>query len=373
MVLGVCRRVLAHAQDAEDAFQATFLVLARKAGSVMPPELVGNWLYGVGYRTALKAKAAALRRRGRERQVTTMPEPAAPERDAWADLRPLLDRQLERLPEKYRAPLVLCDLEGNTYKEAARQLGWPEGTVATRLARARDLLARRLAPHGVALSGVGLGLALAHGQATACVPGPLAAAVAEAAAFFAAGQAPAGVVPAGVAALAKGVLRTMLLAKLRFVLAALLTLGMLGVGAWGLAHRTVAAGPPKEDTAKADLKALQGTWVVLSMEKGGKQAPEDMIKGATLVIEGDKFTLSHGKGETEEAVLKLDPTKDPKEIDFAVSDQGRPLVLEGIYKLEGGTFTVCQSLPPDERPRTFATKEGARWPTLVVFKKAGAK
>src|SRR5271165_4953421 len=111
MVFGVCQRVLHHAQDAEDAFQATFLVLARKAGSVVPRELVGNWLYGVAYRTALKAKAVAARRRVRERQVVEMPEPPAPSGDVWPDLRPLLDRELERLPEKYRVPVVLCDLE----------------------------------------------------------------------------------------------------------------------------------------------------------------------------------------------------------------------------------------------------------------------
>src|SRR5262249_33539328 len=99
MVLGACRRVPGHAHRALDAFQAAFLVLARRAASVVPRELVGSWLYGVAYRTALKAKTAAVRRRGRERQVVEMPEPEVPDGEVWAELRPLLDRELERLPE----------------------------------------------------------------------------------------------------------------------------------------------------------------------------------------------------------------------------------------------------------------------------------
>src|SRR4051812_19257430 len=111
MVWGVCRRVLRHQHDAEDAFQATFLVLVRKAVSVVPRELVANWLYGVAHQTALKARATAATRKGRERQVADMPEPAVTEQDPGRDLRPLLDEALSRLPDKYRAVVVLCDLE----------------------------------------------------------------------------------------------------------------------------------------------------------------------------------------------------------------------------------------------------------------------
>src|SRR5262249_14657395 len=153
MVWGVCRRVLGNYHDAEDAFQATFLVLVRKAASVAPREKVANWLYGVAHQTALKPRATAARRKGRERQVTVMPEPAVTEQDLWRDLRPLLDEELSRLPDKYRCVLVLCDLEGKTRKEAARQLNVPEGSVAGWLARARVMLAKRLAQRGIALSG----------------------------------------------------------------------------------------------------------------------------------------------------------------------------------------------------------------------------
>src|SRR5205823_8675279 len=119
MVWGVCRRVLRNHHDAEDAFQATFLVLVRKAASIVPREMVANWLYGVAHQTALKARATAAKRKGRERQVTQMPEPAVTEQDLWTDLLPLLDQELSRLPDKYRSVIILCDLEGKTRKEAA--------------------------------------------------------------------------------------------------------------------------------------------------------------------------------------------------------------------------------------------------------------
>ena len=133
MVFGVCRRIIGNHHDAEDAFQAAFLVLARKASSVRPRERVANWLHGVALRTAMKAKTMTAKRRGREKQVTKMPEPAVVEPGIWRDLQPVLDEELSRLPDKYRVVIVLCDLEAKTRKHAARQLGIPEGTVAGRL------------------------------------------------------------------------------------------------------------------------------------------------------------------------------------------------------------------------------------------------
>src|SRR5437868_3907052 len=170
MVWGVCRRVLRNHHDAEDAFQATFLVLVRKAVSIASRELVANWLYGVAHQTALKARATAAKKNARERQVTEMPEPAVADQDLWSDLQLLLDEELGRLPYKYRVVIVLCDLEGKTRKEAARQLGCPEGTVAGQLARARALLSKRLTQRGVTLSGGALAAVLAQRAVSAGVP-----------------------------------------------------------------------------------------------------------------------------------------------------------------------------------------------------------
>ena len=125
LVWGVCRRVLRHHHDAEDAFQATFLVLARKAASVMPREKLGNWLYGVAYQTAMKARATRAKRRVRERPAWEMTEPEAVPDEHAEELLSRLDREVARLPEKYRMPIILCELEGKTHRQAAEQLGLP--------------------------------------------------------------------------------------------------------------------------------------------------------------------------------------------------------------------------------------------------------
>src|SRR5262245_35971990 len=157
MVLRVCERVLGKTPDAEDAFQATFIVLVRKAGKISRPNLLANWLYGVAYRIALKARACAKKHHSRERPISqgaTVPEPALNERSTESsslDLRGLLDEAVNRLPEKYRLPVVLCYLEGRTTEAASQTLGCPQGTVMSRLSRARDLLRDRLARRGLAL------------------------------------------------------------------------------------------------------------------------------------------------------------------------------------------------------------------------------
>jgi RNA polymerase sigma factor (sigma-70 family) len=144
MVLSVCRRVLHNRHDAEDAFQATFLVLVEKAPRLRRPELLANWLYGVAYRTALHARQRAARRSEREREATAMSTPSSEPEIEAQELRRILDEELHRLPEKYRAPLVLCYMEGKTNEEAARVLGWPSGSMSYRLARGRDMLRQRL-------------------------------------------------------------------------------------------------------------------------------------------------------------------------------------------------------------------------------------
>jgi RNA polymerase sigma factor (sigma-70 family) len=247
MVLGVCRRVICHSHDAEDAFQAAFLVLARRAAAVRPRERVGPWLYGVAYRTALKARAVAGRRRSHERQVTDMPEPEADNPDPWPELQPILDRELNGLPESYRLAIVLCDLEGRTIAAAARQLGLPQGTLAGRLNRGRRLLARRLASRGIVVSAGSLAVIVSQHTAAA-VSASLVKSTARAAAAIAtaAGRMVAvGTVPAKVANLTNGVLRTMLLNKLKSVTVRVLFVALLA-GAAGAIFQSRAADPPKD-------------------------------------------------------------------------------------------------------------------------------
>jgi RNA polymerase sigma factor (sigma-70 family) len=257
MVLSVCRRLLSCPHAADDAFQATFLALVRKAGSINKREAVSSWLYKVAYRAALRAG-------GRGGQAITndprrLPAVAVEPGDEliWRDLRPVLDEEVERLPERYRAPVILCYFQGKTNEEAAREIGCPTGTILSRLARARERLRVRLTRRGIALSTAALGAKLGQSAASALVPAPLASSTIRAALLTAAGNsATAAGVSLPVAALTEGVLQAMLITKLKTVAGVVLALGMLGVGGGALGYRTLAGegnGAPKpgEPAAKA--------------------------------------------------------------------------------------------------------------------------
>ncbi len=251
MVWQLCQRVLGHAQDAEDAFQATFLVLARKAAAVVRRESVGSWLYAVAYRTALEARTAGARRRAREKQVENMPHPVVPPAEP-ADWRPWLDQELSRLPEHYRAVVVACDLEGLSRKEAARQLKLAEGTVSSRLTRGRCLLAQRLARHGLAIAGGALATALAEGAA-AQPPALLLAATVQSALLVAAGEW-AAVVPS-VAILTRGVLKIMFLTKLKSVVGMVLAVTLLGTS--GLVYHAAGQAPAAGQSGAKRLSEVE--------------------------------------------------------------------------------------------------------------------
>jgi len=163
MVLGVCRHILNQHHDAEDAFQATFLVLARKAGSIRDRRVLARWLYEVAYRIAMRARTSGVRQRAHERQGGEMAATATLDNQGWSELKPVLHDEVNRLPEKYRVPVILCYLEGKTNEEAAQLLKWPVGTVKGRLSRARDLLRSRLTRRGLALSAAMLVTALSNG------------------------------------------------------------------------------------------------------------------------------------------------------------------------------------------------------------------
>jgi polysaccharide export outer membrane protein len=259
MVLGVCRRVLNNFHDAEDAFQATFLVLVRKAASIKPRGQVGNWLYGVARRTALKARGTAARRRSKERQAWGAFRWQTAATEVQEDRFPVLDQEMDWLPEKYRAPLVLCALEGLSRKEAARQLGWSEGTLSGRLARAKDLLATRLARRGLAVSAGMLALGLSCDAASAGVPGGLMEATIRAAMQIAVGPtATAGVISAKVAALTEGVIRAMFLTKVKVAMAALVVVAGIGIGAGQIAYPTLAGEPRPSAPARGEQAKEKG-------------------------------------------------------------------------------------------------------------------
>lgn len=255
MVLGVCRRVLRNVHDAEDAFQATWVVLVRKAASILPRERLSSWLYGVAYLAALKMRAATAKRRAKELE---RPRPSTVSEGVWHDLEPLLDQELSRLPDRERLPLVLCELQGLTRKQAARQLGWPEGTVAGRLARGRALLAKRLTKLGLPFSSGMLAAVLSENAALASVPPSLVVTTVQAATALASGTTAASVSPAA-AATAKGVIHAMLWNKLK-VLAAmvLVVLALLGAGMGALSQSgpdAALAQEPGEQKSKEATKA----------------------------------------------------------------------------------------------------------------------
>jgi RNA polymerase sigma factor (sigma-70 family) len=384
MVLGVCRRVLCDPHDADDAFQATFLVLVRKAGSVGRPELLGNWLYGVAYRTALKARAAAARRHARERPL--MDTPAAEPEAVWNDLRPILDEELNRLPQKYRVPVVLCYFEGKTHEEAAHCLGCPRETVSTRLLRARERLRARLTRRGLAMSGILLAGVLAEKAAPAAeIPAGLLDHTIQAATRFAAGQAAAGAVSAP-AALAEGVLQAMFwnqLTRVTLLVAAL----VVGAGGVVLTYRVAAtepgqakdAAPAKseaKDAAKApdDKEKLQGTWVGAEGERAGDKLAAGDIATLKVIIEKDRITAYTG-GEKKEATFKLDPTQKPKAMDIMPQDGAeKGKTIAAIYSLEGDTLKLCFEDAGDQpRPTEFATKTGGRLALYVLRRQADDK
>ncbi len=251
MVLGVCHRVLSGSDDVDDAFQATFLVLARKAGSIRRPDLLGPWLHGVARRVSVRIRSQAARRRAVERPGAEL---LAMTRDIDGDrheLGAILDEEIGRLPERFRRPLVLCDLEGRTREEAARDLRWTTGTVRGRLAKAREILRSRLMRRGLAPSGGCLVALPPLDAAPAAVPPPLAMATVRAALSFAARSTSAGTASASASGIAEGVLRSMIVSPMRIAATALLAAAGLVALPYLFASEPKAAPPATRARAQA--------------------------------------------------------------------------------------------------------------------------
>jgi RNA polymerase sigma factor (sigma-70 family) len=242
MVLGVCRRVLRNAADADDAFQAAFLVLARKAATISTRHLLSQWLYGVAYNTARKLRQSNTRRAAREHPLTEGVEPLANAPEPRDELLRILDEELNQLPERYRAVIVLCDLDGLTRREAAQMLSCPEGTVGGRLARARALLAERLTRRGVTAAA---GLLVAVLTERAAVAVPLDGVMRAVGADDLARAAAQGLISARVAHTTEGVLKGMFATKLRTIAATVLCCGLALACGFGAIH--FANAQPKTD------------------------------------------------------------------------------------------------------------------------------
>ena len=368
MVLGVCRRILRNEQDAEDAFQATFLVLVRKAASLSSPRTLANWLHGVARRTALEARSSAARRRARE--AALLPRTVTAD-DPWDDLRPVLDHELGRLAEKYRIAVVLCDLEGKTRKEVARQLGWAEGTVASRLARGRRILAKRLARRGFA--GALVAAALANGAAPACVPSALLDSTITAASFSAArAAAPNGVLSGTVAALTEGVLKSMLLGKLKSAIAVFLVIGFATLSAGALISRSRAtewAGAPangqeQEPVNRHDLhdRVVELKQQLRRMEKKIARLEQETQPRRTerkpdvgFLADRFKYKVPFEIGRTQ--------TNDGGRIEILEVWGTRPQIEVGGQYLVRGKYR----LPPGERGKLyFYATAGGAWGAITT-------
>jgi RNA polymerase sigma factor (sigma-70 family) len=318
MVHGVCRRVLRNAADADDAFQATFLVLARRASSVRPRPLLGNWLYGVAYRTALEARRAAAVRRLKERRAAVTRTDAAEDAPP-NDLREVLDRELAALPDTYRAAVVLCDLQGLSRKDAALRLGWPEGTLSGRLSRARSMLAARLSRHGLALPAAGLAGVL--GTASAGVSAELVESTARIGVLLSAGE--AAVASAPVVALTEGVMKAMLLTKLKGAATALVV---------GCAVLATAAAGWQANAAGA------GEGVAASQAQR-KTAP-DPDKARIAELERERELLLKKVADLTARLEKLEGAREREgalrdnDLRFRTRDDDREAVLAKLRRLE---------------------------------------
>jgi RNA polymerase sigma factor (sigma-70 family) len=335
MVWGVCQRIVGNHEDADDAFQAAFLVLVRKAAAVKPREAVGNWLYGVACHTALKARAASSKVRSKEKQVTSMPEPARERNDDREELQRLFDQELSAMPDKYRLPVVLCELEGRTRKAVAAQLKVPQGTLSSRLATAHRMLAKRLARRGLAVSGGSLAALFAQNAASACVPAAVVASTIKNATLVAASNgAVAGVVSARVAALTAGAMKAMLISKLKPVIAVVMVLGF-GTGATVHTYRTASAQSGQPPFVENRVNAVQNP--AKERDKEAFTAWGKEINGLQAGLgyrPGQKRVYSHG--ETVKVVARVRNVA-KEAVDFtyiwAFLVENRPTITDADGKL----------------------------------------
>jgi RNA polymerase sigma factor (sigma-70 family) len=362
MVFGVCRRILRSSHDAEDAFQAAFLVLARKAASIGQPDALGNWLYGVAYRTALEARARAARRRLHERQLVEEPSVDPSSTIEWSDLRAVLDEEIHRLPHRYRAPFVLCYLEGRTNEEAARLLHRPKGTILSRLAWARQRLRGRLLHRGVTLPAAGVSVVLSPSFLSAAVPVAWVSATTSAAQLFASGQA---IASTQVLALAKGVLKAMFLDKVKLIALVFVAIPVLGGGLAWLSPPAGTAGRQEPPKPVAPVQAEGQLDTLLALEKrvweATKQKNADTLR--RLCTPDYTAILSDGTQLTLDEFCMLFPLFELKS--YSLSDVRHialgPDAAILLYKAESQTVVLGEKEKQQTQHSSTWIRRGGEW------------
>jgi RNA polymerase sigma-70 factor (ECF subfamily) len=394
MVYRVCWRVLQHPQDVEDAFQATFLVLAQKLRTVRKHTSLASWVHGVAHRVALKAKAQAATRRRYEQQATSHVAVHVDEAN-WGELRAILDAELTSLPEKWRLPLILCYLQGQTQDEAARELGWSKNTLRRRLGEARSALGRRLGQRGVTWSAACSAVLYSDCVVPTALPPRLVGHTVEAAARVAAGQGvSAAIASANAVALMKGVLIAMKLTTLKIAFIRFSILSALSVlvvcqsyfslkgseiapqldpaGQTGKVGKKAASATP----ARGDLAKLQGVWTGHLVEIGGRALPEQKpfteqfkvrvrIKAREITLRGPTFAtmVAFGSPVDTTFTFKIDESRSPKHIDLTApraEDDIHQLMALGLYELDrdGNGLVLCLNTLNKKRPKESRTAAG---------------
>jgi len=371
MVLDVCRGVLGNEADAEDAFQATFLIFARKAGSIRKTASLASWLHGVAYRTALKARAQSASRQRHEACVPARMS-SQPDDLTWREVRQVLHEEVNGLPERYRAPLVLCYLEGATQDGAAVQLNLAKSTLRERLERGRALLRTRLVRRGLGPAAVLVTAAWPAPNAFACLPASMVSSTVKAASLFAAGQtAGVGLISAKAAALTEGVLRTMLLSKIKVAVVITLVIGALGIGASALPYRTVAAEPPSPEFKSAARGQDDGNVkeTVLALEKRIWEAHTSRDLDAVAALLADDYAGSDSRGRADTKKSNLDwmvnfRVVDPemKNAKVVVLNSTSAIVTYEIrYKITSPGGQLLETVPPRQVTSAWAQRGGKWW------------